>query len=69
MAQVVRFLRDWDFWARPSVVVMHRAGQVKRLPDKQVEAALAAEAAEVIDGEGRQDGRPKRAPAKARPSA
>ncbi|GAA0262623.1 hypothetical protein GCM10008965_33650 [Methylorubrum aminovorans] len=69
MAQRVRFLRDFDFWPRSSVVVMHRAGQEKRLPDVQVKAALEAKAAEVIDGEGRQDERPKRAPAKAGPSA
>ena len=49
MAAKVRFKRDWDFWVSPTVVVMHRKGEEKRLPQAQADAALADKAAELID--------------------
>ncbi|WP_198157602.1 hypothetical protein [Methylobacterium nodulans] len=61
MAARVRFLRDFDFWPRPSVVIAHRKGEEKRLPQVQVEAAVAAGAAEIIDG----DQEPRQAAAEA----
>lgn len=49
MAARVRFLRDWDFWPKSNVVMMFKKGEEKRLPQAQVDAALADEAAELVD--------------------
>ncbi|MGE7415440.1 hypothetical protein [Methylobacterium tarhaniae] len=49
MAQKVRFKRDWEFWPRPGVVMMYAKGEEKRLPQAQVDAALADKAAELVD--------------------
>lgn len=67
MAKRVRFLRDWEFWPRPSVVVAHSAGEEKRLPEAQVDAALADKAIEVLDGDA--DQRPGQAAREARRAA
>lgn len=62
MAQHIRFTRDFDFWVSPAVVIAHKAGQEKYLPNAQVEAALKAKAAEVINDASRgKDERSKRA--------
>jgi hypothetical protein len=53
MAARVRFLRDWDFWPKSNVVMMFKKGEEKRLPQAQVEAALADKAAELIDPQAR----------------
>lgn len=65
MAKWVRFTRDFDFWPSANVVVAHKAGQEKRLPQAQVDAAVKADAVEILDGAGRTNERPKRVVAKA----
>lgn len=49
MAAKVRFKRDWEFWPSSTVVIMYKNGDEKRLPQAQVDAALADGAAELVD--------------------
>lgn len=58
MAQKVRFKRDWEFWPSTTVVMTYKKGDEKRIPQAQVEAALADRAAELIDPQATADDDP-----------
>lgn len=52
----VRFLRNWDFWPSAGVCMVNLAGEEKKVTEAQYEAASAAGAVELINGEGVEPG-------------
>lgn len=47
----VRFTRDFEFWPRGAVLQVFKAGEERKVTEAQYEAAAAAGAVELINGE------------------
>lgn len=52
----VRFTKDFDHWPRSSILTVFKAGEERKITESQYEAANAAGAVEMIDGENAEPG-------------
>ncbi|MCB5173647.1 hypothetical protein [Microvirga lenta] len=52
----VRFTRDFDHWPTASILTVFKKGEERKITEAQYEAANAAGAVELIDGEGEEQG-------------
>lgn len=52
----VKFLKDFDFRPNAAVVVVHKAGEVKTIPEAQYDAALEAGAVELVNEQSAEQG-------------